>query len=102
MAFCPMGHPVHRDRSVPYLGPISLQALGPSANHLRRHQPPIGGPERWQTSAVFLNQLPVVNQSSGRDASGTLIFGSAPSGYALWANTGLGWFYQHAAPLTFG
>ncbi|TME22355.1 MAG: PH domain-containing protein [Chloroflexi bacterium] len=51
--------------------------------------------------SLFLNQLPVVNQSSGRDASGTLIFGSAPSGYALWANTGLGWFYQHAAPLTF-
>jgi hypothetical protein len=47
---------------------------------------------RRSLQSVFLNQLPVINQSARLDGSGSLEFGSSPGRYGYWANTGMDFF----------
>ncbi len=51
--------------------------------------------------SMFLNALPALHQSARSDGSGTLEFGSAPYGFAYWANSGMEWFSRRAGPLAF-
>ncbi len=51
--------------------------------------------------SLFLNSLPAVHQSVRADGSGTLEFGSAPYGYAFWANSGMEWFSRRAGTPAF-
>jgi hypothetical protein len=40
-------------------------------------------------SAAFVDRIPTVNATIGRDGTGTIVFGNRPWAYAMYANTGL-------------
>lgn len=42
--------------------------------------------------STLLGQMPVLNEVTRRDGSGSLEFNNAPVGFGFWADTGMDWF----------
>ncbi len=51
--------------------------------------------------SIFLAELLPVQLSVRSDGSGTIQFGTAPSKYAVWANSGMDWFGPRSGVLAF-